>query len=72
MCASKISESGPKNENSMQPENEIVEEENNAANEIHQNIINEPEAPDELIGNIFNNATTLLEGDEAVAARLQN
>ena len=72
MCASKISESRPKNENSMQPENEIVEEENNAANEIHQNIINEPEPPDELIGNIFNNATTLLEGDEAVAARLQN
>ena len=56
----------------MQPENEIVEEENNAANEIHQNIINEPEPPDEVIGNIFNNATTLLEGDEAVAARLQN
>ena len=56
----------------MQPENEIVEEENNAANENHLNIINAPEPPDELIGNIFNNATTVLEGDEAVAARLQN
>ena len=72
MCASKTSESGPKNENSMQPENEIVEEENNAANENHVNMINGPEPPDEPIGNIFNNATTVLEGDEAVAARLQN
>ena len=72
MCASKISESGPKNENSMQPENEIVEEENNAANVVHQNIINEPQLLCEQIGTIFNNETTILEGDEAVAARLQN
>ena len=63
MCASKLSENESKSEDYEQPENEAAEDANNGAI---------PEPLNEYFENIFDNENTVLEDDEAVAARLQN